>query len=106
MNTHTATATSPEAVHITAGFIGTNTGDAATVVEHAELVRATGAGAAITAQTMHTATDRQQHLLVDLDDEPLTAAHARELAAALLFSADQLDGRASAITVSQPGAQR
>lgn len=76
----------------------TPTGDGEPVFEHGEPIHA--AGATVTVQTMHEGDHYQQHVIADLADEPLTAANARELAAALLGAADGIDGRDSEIAIT------
>ncbi|UYG16370.1 hypothetical protein BRM3_12260 [Brachybacterium huguangmaarense] len=53
-------------------------------------------------QTMHDGHNYERHIIVVVDDEPMTARQARETAAALLEAADKIDGRESQV-LSLPG---
>ncbi|EYT50580.1 hypothetical protein [Brachybacterium muris] len=55
------------------------------------------AGATVTVQTMHTGDDYDQHVVLTVGDQPLTALEARHLAASILEAADQIDGRESSV---------
>lgn len=66
-----------------------------TTIDDAHAVHA--AGATITLMTQHNGNDYTRYVLADLPDEPLNAREAREVAAALLEAADQIDGRESSI---------
>ncbi|MFQ6485155.1 hypothetical protein [Brachybacterium epidermidis] len=46
---------------------------------------------------MHTGDDYDQHVVITVDDQPLTALEARHLAASILEAADQIDGRESSV---------
>lgn len=74
--------------------IATST-DGTTVVTHTDHVRTQRA--ALTIQTMHDGHDYERHVIVVVDDEPMTARQARETAAALLEAADKIDGRESQV---------
>ena len=63
--------------------------------EHSDPIHT--AGATITVQTMHTGDDYDQHVVLTVDDQPLTANEARHLAASILEAADQIDGRESSV---------
>lgn len=71
-----------------------------TYFEHAEPIHA--AGATVKVQTMHEAHHAEQHIIVELSDEPLTAAEARQLASAILETADQIDGRETSVHSTKP----
>lgn len=55
------------------------------------------AGATITVQTTHDGDTYERHVVINVDDEPLTALEARHLAASILEAADQIDGRESSV---------
>jgi hypothetical protein len=69
------------------------TTDGTTVVTHTDRFRTDRAVLSI--QTMHDGHDYERHIIVVVDDEPMTARQARETAAALLEAADWIDGRES-----------
>lgn len=52
--------------------------------------------------TVHEGHDYTQHVVLEVGDEPMTARQARELAAALLTAADQIDGRESQVLSTAP----
>lgn len=67
-----------------------------TYFEHAEPIHA--AGATVKVQTTHEADgSSERRIIVELSDEPLTAAEARQLASAILEAADQIDGRETSV---------
>lgn len=74
--------------------------DGTTVVTHTDRVRTERA--VLSVQTMHDGHDYERHVIVVIDDEPMTARQARETAAALLEAADKIDGRESQV-LSLPG---
>lgn len=78
----------------------TNSTDGTTVVTHTDRVRTERADLSI--QTMHDGHDYERHVVIAVDDEPMTARQARETAAALLEAADRIDGRESQIISTAP----
>lgn len=90
---NTSTATSPTAVALDPA--DRVTFDGQTVVDHSDHISTERA--ALTIQTMHDGHDYEQHIIAVVDDEPMTARQAREVAAALLTAADQIDGRESSV---------
>lgn len=76
------------------------TTDGGAVVDHGEPIHAAGATASVL--TVHEGDHYSQHVVLDAGDEPLTAAEAREVAAALLATADQIDGRETELVIT-PG---
>lgn len=74
--------------------------DATTVVTDTEQVHTNHA--VLSVRTVHDGHDYQRHVILEVDDEPMTARQARETAAALLEAADMIDGRESQV-LSIPG---
>ncbi|MGP9537017.1 hypothetical protein ACT3SP_03355 [Brachybacterium sp. AOP43-C2-M15] len=73
----------------------TTSTDSSSVVTHTDHVRTERA--ALSVQTMHDGHGYERHVILVVDDEPMTARQARETAAALLEAADQIDGRDSSV---------
>lgn len=62
-----------------------------TVVTHTDQVHTDHA--VLSVRTVHDGHDYQRRIVATVDAEPMTARQAREVAAALLTAADQIDGR-------------
>lgn len=80
------------------------TGDDEPVIEHGEPIHA--AEATLAVLTVHEGDHHTRHVVADLADEPLTADQAREVAAALLAAADQIDGRDTELVITPATARR
>ncbi|MBM7500602.1 hypothetical protein JOD52_001442 [Brachybacterium muris] len=72
-----------------------NSQNTTTVVTDTDQVRTDRA--VLSVRTVHDGHDYQRHVILEVDDEPMTARQARETAAALLEAADRIDGRESQV---------